>query len=176
MENDKIKQYEYLKDAYLVVIESHRGVTIPDEVLNRYKGVYNDPKIKLKNTIKTYYDDALKGKSVEVAVKDGVIDVIFGNDGKKETVGRRMTTQKAATFEYLNQLLEKAVYAHSAENVDPRECGDVPRFHYFVNNANIGGVDVPIRIVIRELNLQTGTENRYYTHNPMKIARERRPR
>jgi hypothetical protein len=166
MESDPVKQQEHLGNAYDDVMANQRGVTIPDEALNRYKAV--SPVKKLIAAIKDYYDNALKGQKVNVVANGNTVEVSFENDGKKKSVGWRMDSEKAATFEHLIPLLEKSTYAYSEENRDKRERGDAPQFHYFVNNANIDGVDIPIKIHVRELNLPTGTENRYYTHGLIK--------
>ncbi|MDR2693188.1 MAG: hypothetical protein LBB74_03120 [Chitinispirillales bacterium] len=115
--------------------------------------------------IKDYYDNTLKGKKIDVAVKEGIIEVSFENDGRNKSVGWRMSSEKAATFEYLKPLLENATYAYSEANRSDRERDNIPQFHYFVNNANIGGVDIPIKIQIRDLKLSSGLESRCYTHN-----------
>jgi hypothetical protein len=164
LETDPVKRQERLENAYSDVVENQRGVTIPDEVLNRYKDINGNPETKLIAAIKDYYNNTLKGQKVDVAVKDGIVEVAFENDGRKKSVGWRMTPEKAATFEYLKPLLENSTYAYSEANRVEKERNAVPQFHYFVNNANIDGVDIPVKIQVRELNLPGGVENRYYTH------------
>jgi len=168
MENDPVKQQFLLKNAYLVVMEEGRGVVIPEETLARYRNIMKGSSGKLVSTIRDYYDNSLSGQKINMVVNNDVIEVLFGKDGKKKTVGWRMTTEKAATFEYMKPLLENAVYAYSQKNTDIRERGDVPQFHYFVNNANINGINIPVKIQIRELNFPAGIENRYYTHGFIK--------
>ena len=164
LESDPAKQQGRLEAAYSDVMDNNRGVSIPNEVLERYRGVNNDPAQKLITAVKDYYNNTLKGKKVEVTVNEGIVEVSFENDGMKKAVGWRMTPEKAATFEYLEKLLENGKYAYSQENTNVGERRYVPYFHYFVNNANIDGVDIPIKIFIRELNLPVGTQKRYYTH------------
>ena len=167
-EDDPAKQQARLETAYSDVVNQGRGITIPDDVLNRYKDISNDPAAKLISAIKGYYNSALKGQKASVAVNGGIIEVSFRSDGRNKSVGWRMSPEKAATFEYLKPLLEYSTYAYSQRNIDDGGRHWVPRFHYFVNNANTGGVDIPVKIQIRELNLPAGTENRYYTHNFIK--------
>jgi hypothetical protein len=125
-----------------------------------------DGRKSLRDAIKEYYENALSGQKIDVAVNNGTIEVSFGNDGKKKTVGRRgLTPRKAATVEYLVQLIGNAKYVYSEKNRKEGERQDVPRFHYFVNGANIDGVNVPIKIIVRDLNLLSGIESRYYTHD-----------
>jgi len=168
IEDDTVKQQIFLKNAYSIAMEERRGVVIPEETLACYRNIMKGSSGKLVSVIRNYYDNTLKGQKVCMAVNNNMIEILFEKDGKKKTVGWRMATEKAATFEYMKPLLENAVYAYSQENTDIRERGDVPRFHYFVNNANINGVDIPVKIQIRELNFPTGRENRYYTHGFIK--------
>jgi len=128
--------------------------------------VAKDGRKSLRDTVKHHYDNALSGQRVGVTVNNGVIDVLFGNDGKKKTRG--LTPRKAATIEYLVQLIGNAIYVCSEENRKESERQDVPRFHYFVSSAKIEGIYVPIKIMVRDLNLATGIERRYYTHDFVK--------
>ncbi|MEG2138037.1 MAG: hypothetical protein RRY64_05165 [Oscillospiraceae bacterium] len=96
----------------------------------------------------------------------GVVEVKFENDGKRKSVGWRMKPEKAATFESLRQMFQQAEYAYSEENRDANEISSIPQFDYFITNANIEGVDIPVKLQVRNL-VKDGEnfEKRYYTHN-----------
>jgi hypothetical protein len=168
-ENDPNTQHDLIESAYSKTLSLGRGVTIPDEILDKYRNVAKDGRRSLRNAIKDYYIRALNGQKIELAINNGAINVFFGNDGMKKTVGRRgLTPRKAATVEYLMQLVGNAIYAYSEENRKDDERKDVPRFHYFINNINIDDTDVLVKIIIRDLALSSGLESRYYTHDLVK--------
>ena len=103
---------------------------------------------------------------------DGVVEIRFENDGKKKSVGWRMKADKAATFEKLHQLTEKAEYAYSEVNRNENERTSIPMFHYFVNNAKIAGRDIPVKIQVRDVITRANSkETRYYTHTLEKNMR-----
>lgn len=103
---------------------------------------------------------------------DGVVEIRFENDGKKKSVGWRMKADKAATFEKLHQLTEKAEYAYSEVNRNENERTSIPMFHYFVNNAKIAGRDIPVKIQVRDVITSANSkETRYYTHTLEKNMR-----
>ena len=77
-----------------------------------------------------------------------------------------MNAEKTSTFEQLDSMSTQAEYAYSITNKYPQDSKTHPQFHCFVTNANIGGVDVPVKLFVREnIGSSDGNvENRYYTH------------
>ena len=141
-----------------------RGITIPSETLEKYMQIKNDPARSLIKAVRDYYDATFKGKTVDVQINGGVLEIVLENDGKKKSVGWRMDERKAATFEQLDKMISGAEYAHSQENIDSKDADVFPQFHYFATNARIDGVDVPVKIYVRDATGSGTTEHRYYTH------------
>jgi hypothetical protein len=164
-EDNPAKQFEYLEAAYFDAMTNGFGIIVPKDVLERYKEVKSNSSKKLISTVKEYYDSSLKGKVVNVSANGNIVRIHFEDDGKRKSVGWRMTPEKAAIFEQLIPLLENATYAYSQKNRNEIERKYVPAFHYFVNNASAGGVNIPVKIQIREINSAHGAVNKYYTHN-----------
>ena len=145
---------------------------ISETDLKKYQDIRDDPEQTLIEAVKKYYEESLKGTSVEVTANDGVIEIRFENDGKKKSVGWRMKADKAATFEKLHQRTENAEYAYSEVNRNENERTSIPMFHYFVNNARIAGRDIPVKIQVRDVITRANSkEMRYYTHTLEKNMR-----
>lgn len=100
-----------LAEAYDKAVKQGKGVEISEADLKKYQDIRDDPEQTLIEAVKKYYEESLKGTSVEVTANDGVVEIRFENDGKKKSVGWRMKADKAATFEKLHQLTENAEYA-----------------------------------------------------------------
>lgn len=155
--------------AYDRAVDGRKSVEISDELLNKYSEINKNPAAKLVDAVKAFYDDYLKGQKVSVTLNNGIIEVAFENDGKKKSVGWRMKPDKAATFERLLELTEGAEYAYSEENRNANEATSIPRFHYFVGDAVVGGKHIPVKIQVRDVVTGKGTaETHYYTHNLIK--------
>lgn len=161
-----------LAEAYDKAVKQGKGVEISEADLKKYQDIRDDPEQTLIEAVKKYYEESLKGTSVEVTANDGVIEIRFENDGKKKSVGWRMKADKAATFEKLHQLTENAEYAYSEVNRNENERTSIPMFHYFVNNARIAGRDIPVKIQVRDVITRANSkETRYYTHTLEKNMR-----
>lgn len=161
-----------LAEAYDKVVKQGKGVEISEADLKKYQDIRDDPEQTLIEAVKKYYEESLKGTSVEVTANDGVVEIRFENDGKKKSVGWRMKADKAATFEKLHQLTENAEYAYSEVNRNENERTSIPMFHYFVNNAKIAGRDIPVKIQVRDVITRANSkETRYYTHTLEKNMR-----
>ena len=166
-----------VNEAYERVSSRDGGVVISDELLAKYDAINKNPAMKLIDAVKDFYEEHLKGQKVDVRLNDGIIEVKFENDGKKKSVGWRMKTDKAASFEQLLDLTRNAEYAYSEVNRDTNEATSVPRFHYFIGDAligahvaedgsTVGGVHMPVKIQVRDIITDVGAqESRYYTHN-----------
>ncbi len=163
--NDTAGKESALADAYDKAVEQGKGVEISEGDLKKYQDIRDNPEQTLIKAVKKYYEESLKGTSVEVTANDGIVEIRFENDGKKKSVGWRMKADKAATFEKLHQLTENAEYAHSEVNRNENERTSIPLFHYFVNNARIAGKDIPIKIQVRDvITSAKSKETHYYTH------------
>ena len=161
-----------LAEAYDKAVKQGKGVEISEADLKKYQDIRDDPEQTLIEAVKKYYEESLKGTSVEVAANNGVVEIRFENDGKKKSVGWRMKADKAATFEKLHQLTENAEYAYSEVNQNENERTSIPMFHYFVNNARIAGRDIPVKIQVRDVITSANSkETRYYTHTLEKNMR-----
>ena len=161
-----------LAEAYDKAVKQGKGVEISEADLIKYQDIRDDPEQTLIEAVKKYYEESLKGTSVEVTANDGVVEIRFENDGKKKSVGWRMRADKAATFEKLHQLTENAEYAYSEVNRNENERTSIPMFHYFVNNAKIAGRDIPVKIQVRDVITRANSkETRYYTHTLEKNMR-----
>ena len=161
-----------LAEAYDKAVKQGKGVEISEADLKKYQDIRDDPEQTLIEAVKKYYEESLKGTSVEVTANDGVVEIRFENDGKKKSVGWRMKADKAATFEKLHQLTENAEYAYSEVNRNENERTSIPMFHYFVNNARIAGRDIPVKIQVRDVITRANSkETRYYTHTLEKNMR-----
>lgn len=161
-----------LAEAYDKAVKQGKGVEISETDLKKYQDIWDDPEQTLIEAVKKYYEESLKGTSVEVTANDGVVEIRFENDGKKKSVGWRMKADKAATFEKLHQLTENAEYAYSEVNRNENERTSIPMFHYFVNNAKIAGRDIPVKIQVRDVITSANSkETRYYTHTLEKNMR-----
>ena len=161
-----------LAEAYDKAVKQGKGVEISEADLKKYQDIRDDPEQTLIEAVKKYYEESLKGTSVEVTANDGVVEIRFENDGKKKSVGWRMRADKAATFEKLHQLTENAEYAYSEVNRNENERTSIPMFHYFVNNAKIAGRDIPVKIQVRDVITRANSkETRYYTHTLEKNMR-----
>lgn len=161
-----------LAEAYDKAVKQGKGVEISEADLKKYQDIRDDPEQTLIEAVKKYYEESLKGTSVEVTANDGVVEIRFENDGKKKSVGWRMKADKAATFEKLRQLTENAEYAYSEVNRNENERTSIPMFHYFVNNAKIAGRDIPVKIQVRDVITRANSkETRYYTHTLEKNMR-----
>ena len=161
-----------LAEAYDKAVKQGKGVEISKADLKKYQDIRDDPEQTLIEAVKKYYEESLKGTSVEVTANDGVVEIRFENDGKKKSVGWRMKADKAATFEKLHQLTENAEYAYSEVNRNENERTSIPMFHYFVNNAKIAGRDIPVKIQVRDVITRANSkETRYYTHTLEKNMR-----
>lgn len=161
-----------LAEAYDKAVKQGKGVEISEADLKKYQDIRDDPEQTLIEAVKKYYEESLKGTSVEVTANDGVVEIQFENDGKKKSVGWRMKADKAATFEKLHQLTENAEYAYSEVNRNENERTSIPMFHYFVNNAKIAGRDIPVKIQVRDVITRANSkETRYYTHTLEKNMR-----
>ena len=161
-----------LADAYDKAVKQGKGVEISEADLKKYQDIRDDPEQTPIEAVKKYYEESLKGTSVEVTANDGVVEIRFENDGKKKSVGWRMKADKAATFEKLRQLTENAEYAYSEVNRNENERTSIPMFHYFVNNAKIAGRDIPVKIQVRDVITRANSkETRYYTHTLEKNMR-----
>lgn len=166
LSDDPAEQGSYIAEAYDKIIEGGKGVTIPQNVLEKYRAIQNNPAKKLMQVIKDYYDEVLKGTKVDVNMNGNVVEVVFENDGKKKSVGWRMKPEKAATFEYMHEMFDNAEYAYSQQNRNENERTSIPYFHYFITNANIDGQDVPVKLQVRDVVTdKNNRETRYYTHN-----------
>ena len=147
-------------------MNEQKSIEIPDELLAKYDNVNKNPAMKLKDAVKDFYSNYLKGKKVEVTLNNGVLEVMFENDGMKKSVGWRMKPDKAATFERLLQMTEGAEYAYSEQNRDTNEATSIPRFHYYISDAVVGGRHIPVKIQVRDIVTGKGSaETHYYTHN-----------
>ena len=152
--------------AYSEVLKNGKSVEISNELLEKYETISKNPVVKLKDAIKEFYDLHIKGKSVRVEVRNGVIEIAFENDGKKKSVGWRMKPDKAATFERLLELTGNSVYAYSEYNRDTNEATSIPYFHYFMGDAVINGEHIPVKIQVRNIAAdKSAIRARYYTHN-----------
>ena len=161
-----------LAEAYDKAVKQGKGVEISKADLKKYQDIRDDPEQTLIEAVKKYYEESLKGTSVEVTANDGVVEIRFENDGKEKSVGWRMKADKAATFEKLHQLTENAEYAYSEVNRNENERTSIPMFHYFVNNAKIAGRDIPVKIQVRDVITRANSkETRYYTHTLEKNMR-----
>ena len=166
LSDDPAEQGSYIAEAYDKIIEGGKGVTIPQNVLEKYRAIQNNPAKKLMQVIKDYYDEVLKGTKVDVNMNGNVVEVVFENDGKKKSVGWRMKPEKAATFEYMHEMFDNAEYAYSQQNRNENERTSIPYFHYFITNANIDGQDVPVKLQVRDVVTdKNNKETRYFTHN-----------
>ena len=161
-----------LADAYDKAVEQGKGMEISEVDLKKYQDIRDNPEQTLIEAVKKYYEESLKGTSVEVTANDGIVEIRFENDGKKKSVGWRMKADKAATFEKLHQLTENAEYAYSEANRNENERTSIPMFHYFVNNARIAGRDIPVKIQVRDVITSANSkETHYYTHTLEKNMR-----
>ena len=161
-----------LAEAYDKAVKQGKGVEISEADLKKYQDIRDDPEQTLIEAVKKYYEESLKGTSVEVTANDGVVEIRFENDGKKKSVGWRMKADKAATFEKLHQLTENAEYAYSEVNRNENERTSIPMFHYFVNNAKIARRDIPVKIQVRDVITRANSkETRYYAHTLEKNMR-----
>ncbi len=161
-----------LAETYDKAVKQGKGVEISEADLKKYQDIRDDPEQTLIEAVKKYYEESLKGTSVEVTANDGVVEIRFENDGKKKSVGWRMKADKAATFEKLHQLTENAEYAYSEVNRNENERTSIPMFHYFVNNAKIARRDIPVKIQVRDVITRANSkETRYYTHTLEKNMR-----
>ena len=161
-----------LAEAYDKAVKQGKGVEISKADLKKYQDIRDDPEQTLIEAVKKYYEESLKGTSVEVTANDGVVEIRFENDGKEKSVGWRMKADKAATFEKLHQLTENAEYAYSEVNRNENERTSIPMFHYFVNNAKIAGRDISVKIQVRDVITRANSkETRYYTHTLEKNMR-----
>ena len=161
-----------LAEAYDKAVKQGKGVEISEADLKKYQDIRDDPEQTLIEAVKKYYEESLKGTSVEVTANDGVVEIRFENDGKKKSVGWRMKADKAATFEKLHQLTENAEYAYSEVNRNENERTSIPMFHYFVNNAKIARRDIPVKIQVRDVITRANSkETHYYTHTLEKNMR-----
>lgn len=184
-EDNAVMQQERVAKAYSRVVEEGRVVAIPAEVMLRYR--WN---VELTDVVKNYYNSKLAGKNVDVTINDNVVEIHFEKNGGKKAVSWRMSAEKAATFEFLEQLLAKSEYAYSEKNktaipsreelneMSKRQLRNLyrrspayaPQYHYFVSGAKIDEVNIPIKIQIRDVNTVNGAETQYYTHNLIKIG------
>ena len=164
--------------AYQRANTEQRSVEITKKLLDKYRAISNNPLQKPVNAVKEFYDQNLKGRKATVSVNGGTLEISFENDGKKKSVGRRMNTDKAASFEILYELTQIAEYACSEENRDQKEATSIPLFHYFVGNIRMEGEngtyqDVPVKIQVRDVvTNQDEKEPHYYTHNLDKNSRK----
>lgn len=166
--NDTTQIEQKLADAYDKAVDENRGVTIDPKTLAKYSTISRDPEQKLIDAVSDYYEHALKGTTVDVKIENGIMTIMFENDGKRKSVGWRMKADKAATFESLRELTENAVYAYSEENRDANERTSIPLFHYFVNNVSLGGKDIPVKIQTRDIITGENPGTHYYTHTLVK--------
>lgn len=168
-DSDSTGQESATKTAYQRAVDGGKSVQIPQDIVARYRAVNADPATKLKNVVKAFYESKLKGQKVDVDLNGGVLTVMFENDGKKKSVGWRMSPEKAASFERLLDLTKNAEYAYTSPNRDPNESTSIPRFHYYIADAVIGDAHIPVKIQIRDINTAKGTqETHYYYHNMQK--------
>ena len=152
--------------AYARAVNSGKTVRIPNSILEKYQRINADPLTKLKNVVKEFYESHLKGQAVDVELNNGVLTVMFENDGKKKSVGWRMKPEKAASFEQLLALTRNSEYAYTSANRDAGEAASVPRFHYYMADAEIGGEHIPVKIQVRDVTTARGKqETHYYYHN-----------
>ncbi|MBU5626534.1 hypothetical protein KQI82_06320 [Oscillibacter sp. MSJ-2] len=143
-----------------------KAIEIPDALVQKYSNINNDPAQKLINVVKQFYEKHLKGQQVGVRLNNGVVEIMFENDGKKKATGWRMKPEKAASFERLLDLVKNSEYAYSEVNRNANEATSIPRFHYFTARAIVDGVEVPVKIQVRDVNTGANTqETHYYTHN-----------
>lgn len=168
-DSDSVGQETATKNAYQRAVDGGKSVQIPQDIVERYRAVNADPVTKLKNVVKAFYESKLKGQNVDVDLNGGVLTVMFENDGKRKSVGWRMSPEKAASFERLLDLTKNAEYAYTSPNRDPNESTSIPRFHYYIADAVIGDAHIPVKIQIRDINTAKGTqETHYYYHNMKK--------
>ena len=169
---DTVGKEPALADACNKAVEQGKGVEISEANLKKYQDIRDDPEQTLIEAAKKYYEESLKGTSVEVTANDGVVEIRFENDGKKKSVGWRMKADKAATFEKLHQLTENAEYVYSEVNRNENKRTSIPMFHYFVNNAKIAGRDIPVKIQVCDVITSANSkETCYYTHTLEKNMR-----
>jgi len=158
-----------MADAYDKAMAEGRGVVIASDLLAKYESIYHDPEQSLIKAVKAYYDAILTGTDVQVQMENGILSIMFENDGKKKSVGWRMSPEKAATFEVIKEMTENSVYAYSSVNRNANEAEDIPYFHYFVNNVEMptenGIKNVPVKIQTRDIVTGQKPGVHYYTHN-----------
>ncbi|WP_318646873.1 LPD3 domain-containing protein [Oscillibacter hominis] len=143
-----------------------KAIEIPDALVQKYSNINNDPAQKLINVVKQFYEKHLKGQQVGVRLNNGVVEIMFENDGKKKATGWRMKPEKAASFERLLDLVKNSEYAYSEVNRNANEATSIPRFHYFTARAVVDGAEVPVKIQVRDVHTGANTqETHYYTHN-----------
>ena len=168
---DEQGKNDALNAAYQKANTAERSVEISKKLLDKYREISNNPLQKLVNVVKEFYDQNLKGRKATVNVNGRTLEISFENDGKKKSVGWRMNTDKAASFEKLYELTQNAEYAYSERNRDPNEATSVPIFHYFVGNIRMANEtgnyqNVPVKIQVRDVVTSADEkETHYYTHN-----------
>lgn len=66
-----------LADAYDKAVKQGKGVEISETDLKKYQDIRDDPEQTLIEAVKKYYEESLKGTSVEVTANDGVVEIWF---------------------------------------------------------------------------------------------------
>jgi len=66
-----------LADAYDKAVKQGKGVEISETDLKKYQNIRDDPEQTLIEAVKKYYEESLKGTSVEVTANNGVVEIRF---------------------------------------------------------------------------------------------------
>lgn len=66
-----------LVDAYDKAVKQGKGVEISETDLKKYQNIRDDPEQTLIEAVKKYYEESLKGTSVEVTANNGVVEIRF---------------------------------------------------------------------------------------------------
>ena len=66
-----------LADAYDKAVKQGKGVEISEADLKKYQDIRDDPEQTLIEAVKKYYEESLKGTSVEVMANNGVVEIRF---------------------------------------------------------------------------------------------------
>lgn len=66
-----------LADAYDKAVKQGKGVEISETDLKKYQNIRDDPEQTLIKAVKKYYEESLKGTSVEVTANNGVVEIRF---------------------------------------------------------------------------------------------------
>lgn len=74
---DTVGKEPALAEAYDKAVKQGKGVEISEADLKKYQDIRDDPEQTLIEAVKKYYEESLKGTSVEVTANNGVVEIRF---------------------------------------------------------------------------------------------------